>query len=250
MNLTQVSIPRFDGSKGNYSPGREGTAVDTIVYHWIDGIQAVADKVFADPSRIVSAHFSVQDGDVHQYVKLQDTAFHAGNWGWNLRSVGIEHSAQPGRDLNDGGYHTSAELVFSIARQLRKKVGDLKHIPHNAIVPTECPGTVDIDRIVRGAQALEAEADRPKVILASTRVNVTGGDFYVHVLTTLNVRDTPATDANILYRTYAGDRIGCAKAVKGESIDGNDIWLNLNDHTGGERYMWSGGTDYNTNQSA
>jgi len=157
MQITTIPIPAYNDvtGRGNYRSGREGNAVNTIVYHWIDGTQQVADLIFTDPTRVVSAHFSVEDDSVHQYVRIQDTAFHAGKYSMNLRSIGIEHSAQPGRDASDATYETSAQLVVQIARSLGKKVSDLNHIPHSAVVATACPGSLDIDRIVTRARALE-----------------------------------------------------------------------------------------------
>lgn len=151
----------------NYTPGRQGNQVDTVVYHWIDGYQSVADSRFADPSSKVSAHFSVEDASVHQYVRIQDTAWHAGNWPVNLRSVGIEHSAQPGRDASDATYASSAQLVLQVARSLGKRVDDLRHIPHSSVRATQCPGTLNIGRIVQQARSLEGAQAPVDAVLAS-----------------------------------------------------------------------------------
>ena len=81
-----------------------------------------------------------------------DTAYHAGVFSVNQRSIGIEHEAGPAMPPTDALYTASAGLHADIARRygLDLAVGTTV-LPHHAIVPTECPGTLDLDRIVREA---------------------------------------------------------------------------------------------------
>ena len=90
MAAVQVSLP-------NFTEGREGTAVDRIVIHYIVGTLAAADTTFSDPNSGVSAHYGIGEGEIHQFVDEANTAWHAGDWNFNLRSIGIEHSADPSR---------------------------------------------------------------------------------------------------------------------------------------------------------
>jgi len=85
----------------------------------------------------------------------------------NQRSIGIEHEAGPAMPPSDALYAASARLHAEIASRhgLTLEVGTTM-LPHHAIVPTECPGTLDLDRIVR--EALEeddmfTEEDRRKL---------------------------------------------------------------------------------------
>ena len=85
----------------------------------------------------------------------------------NQRSIGIEHEAGPAMPPTDALYAASARLHAEIAGRhgLALEVG-ANVLPHRAIVPTECPGTLDLDRIVR--EALEeddmfTEEDRRKL---------------------------------------------------------------------------------------
>jgi peptidoglycan hydrolase-like protein with peptidoglycan-binding domain len=107
--------------------------------------------VFTTGNRQSSSHFAVQDETVHQYVRLKDTAWQAGNWLVNLRSVGIEHSAQPGRDATDATYETSSQLIVQVCRQLGLTPSRSLLKRHSDIVATACPGTVDLDRLARRA---------------------------------------------------------------------------------------------------
>jgi len=116
---------------------------------------------FMNPAERVSAHYLVgTDGRVAQIVSDDDTAYHAGNYDANLRAIGIEHEAWPANPQrgipallpSDALYAASAELHRKLSQDhgIRLVVGDTV-LPHNAIVPTQCPGTLDLDRIVREA---------------------------------------------------------------------------------------------------
>jgi hypothetical protein len=139
--------------QSNFTVGREGNAVDVIVDHWTVVMFEGAIRRFKDPASRLSAHYVIgQDGRVAQLVSEGDTAYHAGKFDVNLRSIGIEHEASPTMAPTDALYAASAKLHREIAARhgLTLKVGGTV-LPHHAIVPTECPGTLDLDRIVRDA---------------------------------------------------------------------------------------------------
>ena len=152
----------------NYDPGRGDNAVVLIVDHWTAASLESALTRFLTPGTAVSAHYVIgQDGRVFQLVREEDTAFHAGVYEVNQRSIGIEHEASPTLAPSDPLYAASARLHAEIASRysLDLNVGATV-LPHRAIVPTQCPGTLDLERIVR--QALEeddmfTEEDRRKL---------------------------------------------------------------------------------------
>lgn len=127
-----------------------------------------AIRRFKDPASILSAHYVIgADGRIAQLVSEDETAYHAGIFSVNQRSIGIEHEAGPAMPPTDALYAASARLHADIATRyaLSLEVGTTV-LPHHAIVPTECPGTLDLDRIVR--EALEeddmfTEEDRRKL---------------------------------------------------------------------------------------
>lgn len=137
----------------NYTGGREGTAVDRIVIHYIVGTLAAADATFADPASGVSAHYGIGEGALHQYVSEMNTAWHAGNWSMNLRSIGIEHSADADRAPDAFTYDTSIELCARICADYGLDP-QTQIIPHGSVVPTACPGTVSLQRIRDGVSVL------------------------------------------------------------------------------------------------
>jgi hypothetical protein len=141
----------------NYTVGRDGTRVELIVDHWTVVMFDGAIRRFMDPKSILSAHYVIgSDGRIVQLVSEYDTAYHAGVFSVNQRSIGVEHEAGPAMPPSDALYAASARLHADIASRhgLSLVVGTTV-LPHHAIVPTECPGTLDLDRIVR--QALEED---------------------------------------------------------------------------------------------
>lgn len=84
-------------SAANYTAGRGGNRITHIVIHYTAGSVTAAGaayancQYFANGSRGASAHYFVDDGyTIWQSVNLNDTAWHAGNWSMNQRSIGIE----------------------------------------------------------------------------------------------------------------------------------------------------------------
>lgn len=82
----------------NFTAGRGGVKVDTVVIHIMDGTSGGTESWFKNPASDVSAHFGISKaGELTQFVSLKDTAWHAGGktFNNNQRSVGIEHEGRP-----------------------------------------------------------------------------------------------------------------------------------------------------------
>jgi N-acetylmuramoyl-L-alanine amidase len=152
----------------NYSVGRGGNTVGLIVDHWTVVTYEGAIRRFKNPASILSAHYVIgSDGRIAQLVSEDDTAYHAGVFSVNQRSIGIEHEAGPAMPPSDALYAASARLHAEIASRhgLTLSVGATV-LPHRTIVPTECPGTLDLDRIVGEATEEDdmfTEEDRRKL---------------------------------------------------------------------------------------
>lgn len=146
MTITQKPSPNFDSNR---------VKIDRILIHWIVGNLATADAQFAKPNG-TSAHYGIEDETVHQYVKEENVAYHAGNYPFNQRSIGIEHSAAPDRPASPTTYLTSGLLVSQIAKRYNIPL-DREHImKHSQVVPTQCCGTVDIDKIIAIAKGIDS----------------------------------------------------------------------------------------------
>jgi MYXO-CTERM domain-containing protein len=118
-------------STSNYTAGRGGLSVDHIIIHDMEGSYASAIAWFQNPSAAASAHYDVRsvDGQITQQVHNGDTAWHAGNWNINERSIGIEHegfAAEGTRWFTEAMYRSSAALV----RWLSDKYGVVKDRSH------------------------------------------------------------------------------------------------------------------------
>jgi hypothetical protein len=91
--------------------------VDLIVIHDTEATYAEAINIFQDPARQVSANYIVSArGKIAQVVLEKDIAWHAGNWDYNTRAIGIEHEGYaytPG-SYTKVEYQASAHLAASI----------------------------------------------------------------------------------------------------------------------------------------
>lgn len=135
-----------------YTRGRSGKEIDRIVlHHWGNDGQKHDNIInwFKNPLSNVSAHFVVSGERVTQMVNLNDTAWHAGNWDWNCRSIGIE--ARPEHDK------TSQETVAKLVAQIWTHWGKLPLYEHREIVPTGCPGRWHKEEVKAMAEKYYAE---------------------------------------------------------------------------------------------
>ena len=123
----------------NYTAGRQGCAVNTIVVHYT-GTGASAHNnllYFSRSSASASAHYFIdKGGSVRQSVKEGDTAWHAGHWQTNLHSVGIE-VVSAGEDFTEAQVASLAALVADIRK--RYGVAAQSVIRHFDVTGKYCP---------------------------------------------------------------------------------------------------------------
>lgn len=146
----------FVGSP-NYWAGRT-QKLTTIVIHWMAGTLAGTDAVFhsnVGTDAATSAHYGIENKTIHQYVKDTDTAWHARQA--NPYSIGIEHSAQPGRKASAETLETSAQLLAILSKKHGIALNRTYVIPHSQVVATSCPGTIPIDAIIKRANKLSGK---------------------------------------------------------------------------------------------
>lgn len=115
--------------------------IDMIAVHVTQCSFASAIRRFEDPSSGVSAHYTVRssDGFVVQSVSEKDIAWHAGNWSYNCRSIGIEHEGYVDKPafFTEAMYRSSARLSAELCKKY--------HIPVNRghiIGHSEVPHTI------------------------------------------------------------------------------------------------------------
>lgn len=140
MTIQKIQIPTT-----NYDKTRK--PIKQIVIHWIVGNLASADAVFKKQNS-TSAHYAVEDDVIHQYVDEGHTAYAVGNYARNQETISIEHSATPDRPATDKTYETSAQLIREICERHNIPIDREHIIKHSEVKATQCPGTMDLDRLI------------------------------------------------------------------------------------------------------
>lgn len=155
----------------NLDRGRGSVAIDRIILHTTEGAYdgAVAwlrGATGGTANRGSSAHYVVaaDGGRVAQLVREADTAWAAGNYAWNQRSVSIEQEGFAARGgFSDGLYATVGALVGRVAARHSIPL-DREHVIGHAEVPDQDhtdPGPLyDFARVLAIARSEQAGGDR------------------------------------------------------------------------------------------
>ena len=136
----------ISASSSNYSNySRTGSDIRYVIVHTVQGSYSGCISWFQNSSAQVSAHYVVRssDGQITQMVWEEDVAWHAGNWDYNLTSVGIEHEGYvdaPSTWYTDAMYASSAALVADIVSRT-SVTADRSHI----LAHSEVPGATHTD---------------------------------------------------------------------------------------------------------
>lgn len=107
-----IWVPAYSGNYTTMSanPMRQ---IQYVVIHTVEGTAAGAVSWFQNPNANVSAHYTVDyNGTIRQSVQDKDIAWHAGNWTYNQKSIGIEHAGYAYQNLwTEAEYQASAALT-------------------------------------------------------------------------------------------------------------------------------------------
>ncbi len=116
------------------TPGRAGNPVDYVVIHDTEGgWDASVATLQNDPGKSVQ-YIVGTDGRVGQFIHEVDTAWHAGNFVYNQRSVGIEHVGYANKPYTNVQYAASATLVQHLTDKY-KIAKDRAHIIGHDQIP-------------------------------------------------------------------------------------------------------------------
>lgn len=132
-----------------YNTGRNGVKIDRIVIHSTEGsYQSSVDWLCRNPTPSdegSSCHYVINElgTEITQIVKDSDTAWHAGNFAYNQRSIGVEHSWYSDSDnkktwkgdMADGLYRTGAKLVAYLCYKYNLIPDRNTIIGHNQVPP-------------------------------------------------------------------------------------------------------------------
>ncbi len=127
----------------NMTHGRDGASIDYVVIHYTDISYERTLRAFNIRASDVSAHYVVRgDGHIAQLVGESDTAWHAGNYWFNLHSIGIELELDKvtNRVFREEQYQAAAALTCSASARWGFPL-DRAHVAgHN-----EIPGSTHTD---------------------------------------------------------------------------------------------------------
>lgn len=149
-----------------HTKGRQGNKLTEIVIHHYGDDSATYDSSLGWLIRrgaTTSAHYVVDAGKVACIVSPEDTAYHAGNWPVNLRSVGIENHPiwTPERE----------RTLVELCADLHETYGNLRYSCHGDHSLTACPGRwrARLPHIITAVNAeLARRAGRPPKVSPST----------------------------------------------------------------------------------
>jgi len=171
----------------NFRTGRPfGLRPEAVVVHIMDGSFAAGEGAFRDPTTHKSAHYGIsRDGEVHQYVDENDTAFHAGiviNPTWsllkprvnpNFYTIGIEHEGRPDDVWPEALLSASATLIGQIAVRWDIPLDQSHVIRHHQIRASKtCPGNwLQIGELLKRVPTALA----PRAVTAASPQSVVSG---------------------------------------------------------------------------
>ena len=118
--VDQPSAEWQPATTANYTAANRPSShrVDRVVIHVTQTAYTGTLAIFQNPAKKVSAHYVVRsvDGHMAQCVREADIAWHAGNWSYNTRSIGIEHEGWVDKPayFTEALYARSAKLTAGI----------------------------------------------------------------------------------------------------------------------------------------
>lgn len=135
----------------NFSVGRT-KPISRITFHHIVGDATGALARFQTPGEGASSTYVIgSDGKLYQMIDEKNTPWTDANPDSNARSITIEHAGgHPSVPYTEAMYRTSIALVRDLID--RHGISDFKRHRDVSNSPTECPGALDVERIVSEAQ--------------------------------------------------------------------------------------------------
>lgn len=165
----------------NFKKGRDGYIPQIIVLHCMDGSLAGTDSWFANPASQVSSHYGIGfNGEIHQYVKEEDTAWTQGlkvppinrptfklykeGLNPNVYCLSIEHEGSDLSIIHEAQINATVGLIRAMAAHWGIPIDRNHVIGHYEVDPVRkpnCPATDKsiIDRIVKMAQDTEEQVN-------------------------------------------------------------------------------------------
>ena len=123
--------------EGNFTKAhRAPQSISKLVVHVTEGSFWGSVRWLKNPRAHASSHYVVsRAGDIVQLVHVSDIAWHAGNWGTNVKSVGIEHEGftYGPNGFTDKQYRQSAKLAAWLAKRALMPIDRAHIIGHHEV---------------------------------------------------------------------------------------------------------------------
>lgn len=205
-------ILKYWASGDTYTPGNNGR--EWIVVHYTATSASAFNNCiyFSGGNRNASAHYFIDDLSIYQSVPEAATAWHAGNWWMNTRSIGIE-VVSDGADFTEGEIERLAWLV----QMLMSKYG----IPADHVIRH-----YDVADVAGWDNTLDPHKQCPRPYInqdkwAALHARITGQQE--EEVTPEDKREIKDMIVNELLAQLP-DRIADAVAWKHHTVDGRDGW--------------------------
>lgn len=144
----------------NYTSGNYG--IVALFPHWTCGGFDGSVATLQNPSRQASAHYVIEGGKVAQLVSENDSAWHCGNYYYNMRSISYELVGWSGHPPTYETLDTCARMMAQASRKYfggaKLVLGDNVYL-HKWVSDTDCPGETDIDWLVSKANSYLGKDD-------------------------------------------------------------------------------------------
>lgn len=235
----------------HFTKGRSGRTLQFTVLHYNAGDLSVEDCYNTWQSREASAQYQVQsDGIIGQLVWDADTAWHAGNWDANCKSIGIEYANQ-GDSITDACLESGAHLLAAIHKfyGLGRPEWGVNVFPHCHFSATSCPGPLKEGTsyhnryMARAQQWYDAMVDGtdPGDAPTGEQTQPSGehagqgfGGTYRCTVDWLRVRDAPGVGGNEVTHYDAGGTVVLDDWYK---IADGYVWGRYTSYSGHTRYI-------------
>ena len=146
----------------NYTEGNYG--IEALFPHWTCGGFDGSVSTLQNPDRQASAHYVIEGSRVAQLVSEDDSAWHCGNYYYNMRAISYELVGWPGNPPSYDTLDTCARMMADASRRYfggaRLVLGENVML-HQWVYATSCPGETDVEWLVnRANEYLDGSANK------------------------------------------------------------------------------------------
>lgn len=240
--------------------------IDRIVIHHNDAVNknVAINTWLANGKAQTSANYEIANDEIIGVVGEQTAAWHAGNGAMNARSIGLEHlnaTLAPTYTISEKTYASSAKLIADICKRYGFYPDSTHIIPHKSVTATACPGGIDMNKLIKMAQAVYAGkkvtvdkgngetvwqhnglwyTDKKFTKKANGRIKHMG-QYWTFVGGKITAKPVAKKAANVDQILHIGEHFKARSAYRVDAMKFiNGIWQVVNDElTGGEDINWT-----------